>query len=40
MPSFTSYSLEKLDESEDIPNQERLVQYTAATMYTGQEVLS
>ncbi|KAJ3764225.1 cytochrome P450 [Lentinula raphanica] len=33
-PSFTSYSLEKLTESEDVVEQEKRVQSTAATMYT------
>ncbi|KAF5364723.1 hypothetical protein D9757_012497 [Collybiopsis confluens] len=34
-PSFTSYSLEKLDGSENITEQEQRIQSTAATMYTG-----
>ncbi|KIK64178.1 hypothetical protein GYMLUDRAFT_241366 [Collybiopsis luxurians FD-317 M1] len=34
-PSFTSYSLEKLDGAENITEQEQRVQSTAATMYTG-----
>ena len=36
-PSFVTYSLERLDESQcDIEDQERLIQSTAATMFTGK----
>ncbi|THU81062.1 cytochrome P450 [Dendrothele bispora CBS 962.96] len=34
-PSFTSYSLDKLDETEDKEEQKRLIQATAATMFAG-----
>ncbi|KAK0486576.1 cytochrome P450 [Armillaria novae-zelandiae] len=34
-PSYTSYSLEKLDQAQDTASEEARIQSTAATMYTG-----
>ncbi|KAF9072507.1 cytochrome P450 [Rhodocollybia butyracea] len=39
-PSFTSYSLEKLDEAENVTDHEQRVQSTAATMRNGFDGLS
>ncbi|KAG7440108.1 cytochrome P450 [Guyanagaster necrorhizus] len=35
VPSYTSYSLEKLDQARDAAEEENRIQSTAATMYTG-----
>ncbi|KAK0440601.1 cytochrome P450 [Armillaria borealis] len=35
IPSYTSYSLEKLDQARDTASEEARIQSTAATMYTG-----
>ncbi|KAK0187278.1 cytochrome P450 [Armillaria mellea] len=38
VPSYTSYSLEKLDQARDTASEEARIQSTAATMYTGKTV--
>ncbi len=38
-PSYTSYSLEKLDQARDAASEEARIQSTAATMYTGKGCL-